>query len=208
MPRREPRRPTLRRYGRRLRPALPVGGEHPAWNDADLAGARHRSTCRHWLRRAGRMDRGECLMRGVRGTALRRPRRSGFAARLQRFGWWIAIPVLLSGGLFGMYQLSRSPFGQAMLQHSADRMLDGTARLGLVVTDIRVEGRETTDRETILTALGARPGTPILAMSPRRAKEQLETLPWVRSAVVERRLPDTLYVRLIERRPLALWQHG
>jgi cell division protein FtsQ len=45
-------------------------------------------------------------------------------------------------------------------------------------------------------------------MSPRRAKEKLETLPWVRSAVVERRLPDTLYVRLVERKPLALWQHG
>jgi cell division protein FtsQ len=45
-------------------------------------------------------------------------------------------------------------------------------------------------------------------MSPSRAKERLETLPWVRSAVVERRLPDTLYVRLVERKPLALWQHG
>jgi len=98
--------------------------------------------------------------------------------------------------------------GDSALQYAADRMLDGSARLGLIVTDIKVEGRETTDRETILAALGAGPGTPILAMSPRRAKGQLETLPWVRSAVVERRLPDTLYVRLVERKPLALWQHG
>ena len=85
-------------------------------------------------------------------------------------------------------------------------MLDGTARLGLVVTDVKVEGRETTDRETILAALGAGPGTPILAMSPGRAKEHLESLPWVRSAVVERRLPDTLYVRLVERKPLTAWE--
>src|SRR5437762_1416210 len=41
-----------------------------------------------------------------------------------------------------------------------------------------------------------------------RAKEQLETLPWVRSATIERRLPGTLFVRLAERRPLAVWQHG
>jgi len=114
----------------------------------------------------------------------------------------------LAGGLYGAVLLSRSPLGQAALRYTVDRMLDGTARLGLVVADIKVEGRETTDRETIVTALGAGPGTPILAMSPRRAKEQLETLPWVRSAVVERRLPDTLYVRLVERKPLALWQHG
>jgi len=141
-------------------------------------------------------------------AAPRHRRRSAFFGRVCRFGLWVGVPVVLAGGLYGAVQVSRSSLGQAALQYTADRMLDGTARLGLVVADIKVEGRETTDRETILTALGAGPGTPILAMSPRRAKEQLETLPWVRSAVVERRLPDTLYVRLVERKPLALWQHG
>jgi cell division protein FtsQ len=144
----------------------------------------------------------------MKQVSSRRRLRSGFAVFLRRFGVWIGVPVLLAAGIYGAAQLGRSPIGQAALQHAADRMLDGTARLGLVVADIKVEGRETTDRETIVTALGAGLGTPILAMSPRRAKDQLETLPWVRSAVVERRLPDTLYVRLIERRPLALWQHG
>ncbi len=146
-------------------------------------------------------------MRRVK-AAPRRRRRSAFFGRACRFGLWVGVPAVLAGGLCGAVLLSRSPLGQAALQYTTDRMLDGTARLGLVVADIKVEGRETTDRETILTALGAGPGTPILAMSPRRAKEQLETLPWVRSAVVERRLPDTLYVRLVERKPLALWQHG
>jgi cell division protein FtsQ len=123
-------------------------------------------------------------------------------------GPWVGVPIVLAGTLYGAFQLSRSPLGQSALQYASDRVLDGTARLGLVVTDVKVEGRETTERETILAALGAGPGMPILAMNPRRAKQQLEALPWVRSAVVERRLPDTLYVRLVERRPLALWQHG
>jgi cell division protein FtsQ len=147
-------------------------------------------------------------MRRMKGSAPRRSRRGRITAFLRRLGLWMGVPVLLAAGVYAAVQLSRSPLGQTALQDTADRMLDGTARLGLVVTDIKVEGRETTDRETILAALGAGPGTPILAMSPRRAKEQLETLPWVRSAVVERRLPDTLYVRLVERKPLALWQHG
>jgi cell division protein FtsQ len=147
-------------------------------------------------------------MRRMKAPMPRRPRRSGLSTFLLRFALWVGMPILAAGGLYGAYQLSRSPLGQSAMQYAADRMLDGTARLGLVVTDIKVEGRETTDREMILAALGAGPGTPILAMSPRRAKEKLETLPWVRSAVVERRLPDTLYVRLVERKPLALWQHG
>jgi cell division protein FtsQ len=147
-------------------------------------------------------------MRRLKGPVPRRARPGRLSALLRRSRLWVGIPVLLAGGIYGAVQLNRSPLGQLALQYAADRMLDGTARLGLVVTDVKVEGRETTDSETILAALGARPGTPILAMSPRRAKEQLEALPWVRSAVVERRLPDTLYVRLVERRPLALWQHG
>jgi cell division protein FtsQ len=147
-------------------------------------------------------------MRGMRRAPGRHPRRRAFGGALHRFGWWLGSAGLVMGGLYGGMQLSRSPIAQSALQYSANRLLDGTARLGLVVADIKVEGRETTDRDTILAALGAAPGTPILAMSPSRAREQLESLPWVRSAVVERRLPDTLYVRLVERKPLALWQHG
>ena len=139
---------------------------------------------------------------------MRRRRPSLASILLRRFGLWVGVPVLLAGGFYGGVLWSRSPSGQSALQYAADRMLDCTARFGLVVNDVRVEGRETTDRETILTALGAGPGTPILAVSPKRAKEQLEALPWVGSAVVERRLPDTLYVRLVERKPLALWQHS
>src|SRR5690606_20038542 len=41
---------------------------------------------------------------------------------------------------------------------------------------------------------------------PQTAKNRLEALPWVRTASVERRLPDTIFVRLVERRPFALWQ--
>jgi cell division protein FtsQ len=147
-------------------------------------------------------------MQRLTGSQPRRRRRSMFSVLLRRFALWIGLPLLLAGGIFAAFQLPRFPLGQAALEYALDRFLDGTARLGLVVTDVKVEGRETTDRETILAALDAGPGTPILAMSPRRAKERLETLPWVRSAVVERRLPDTLYVRLVERKPLALWQHG
>jgi len=109
----------------------------------------------------------------MKGPAPRRARRGRVSGFLLRFGLWVGIPVLLAGGLYAAAELSRSPLGQRTLQYAADRMLDGTARLGLVVTDVKVEGRETTDRDTILAALGAGPGTPILAMNPRRAKEQL-----------------------------------
>jgi cell division protein FtsQ len=142
------------------------------------------------------------------GTTRPLPRRQKAARGRYRIGLWLGVPVLIFGGVFCAIQLSRSPHGQSLLQSAAERLIQGSGLLGLTVSEITVEGRETTDRETILAALAAGPGTPILAVSPTHVREQLEALPWVRAAVIERRLPGTLYVRLVERKPLALWQHS
>ena len=147
-------------------------------------------------------------MRRVTRPVQRRLRRPAFARPLYRIGLRILLLALSLGGIYFAAQLSRSPLGQSLLKGATDKIVQETGLLGMTVSDIRVEGRETTDRETILAALVAGPGTPILAVDPARAKDQLEALPWVRTAVIERHLPGTLYVRLVERKPLALWQHG
>lgn len=134
----------------------------------------------------------------------RRRRRLGPA--LRSVARWTLLMFVVAGA-YGGFVLSRLPAGQAILAEAADRALALSASLGLVVVNIEVEGRETTDAATIMAALAADRGTPILAVRPSRAKEQLEKLPWVRSAAIERRLPGTLLVRLVERRPLAVWQH-
>ena len=144
----------------------------------------------------------------MKGATSRQLLRGGRPTGFFRFGLWIGALLLLSGGVYGGAQLSGSPLAQSALQSVVDTMVEATGLLGFTVSDVTVEGGETTDGETILAALAARPGTPILAVSPKRAKQQLESLPWVRTAVIERRLPGTLYVRLVERKPLALWQHG
>lgn len=147
-------------------------------------------------------------MRRITAAAVRRPRRVGSLRRHYRIGIRIAVPALLLTALFGAVRLEGFALGPATLQIATDKMVHASGALGLRISDVEVEGRETTDSETILVALGAAPGTPILAVNPARAKQQLEALPWVHRAVVERRLPGTLYVRLVERKPLALWQHG
>lgn len=91
--------------------------------------------------------------------------------------------------------------------HAAeDAFFAWTASCGMAVNDVQVEGRQRTSREAILEAIGVRRGTPILAIDPAEAKQRLESLAWIRSASVERRLPDALYIRIVERQPLAFWQ--
>lgn len=138
-----------------------------------------------------------------------RPRRSGrrAAPRRRRILCWLALPAALAAAIGGITARGLLPSPRGIAREAEAWLIDRTASFGLKVADIRVEGRSTTDRATILAALGAGLGTPILAVDPARAEQRLTALPWVSSAVIERRLPDTLIVRLVERTPLALWQH-
>jgi cell division protein FtsQ len=83
---------------------------------------------------------------------------------------------------------------------------DMTARAGLAVDDVLVEGRKRTASGDILAALQIDRGLPILAFDLHLAKTRLEALPWVKEAEVERRLPGWIFVHLHERQPLARWQ--
>jgi cell division protein FtsQ len=92
----------------------------------------------------------------------------------------------------------------ASLAHS---LVEASARLGFVVRDIFVVGRSTTPKATLLRALAVDRGTPILGVDLEAARLRVQALPWVRHASVRRVLPDTVVVEIVERRPLALWQH-
>jgi len=83
---------------------------------------------------------------------------------------------------------------------------DVGAVMGLTVRSIVIDGRENTPEPVLRRALGVMIGQPILGFSVDEARARLLSLGWVEDAVVERRLPDTLVVSLIERAPFAVWQ--
>jgi cell division protein FtsQ len=76
------------------------------------------------------------------------------------------------------------------------------------LADVTVEGRDYVERSDILAALDVKPGDSLLGVDLQASRRRLEAIDWVASATVERRLPDTLYVTLRERRAVALWQNG
>jgi cell division protein FtsQ len=76
------------------------------------------------------------------------------------------------------------------------------------LADVTVEGRDYVSREAILAALNVQAGDSLLGIDLQAARRRLEAIDWVASATVERRMPDTLYVTLKERRAVAIWQNG
>jgi len=117
----------------------------------------------------------------------------------------VGLPALLALGLSAW-----AVAGGAAAKHwdaVGDSVTRATAEAGLRVDQVLVSGRERTDRQTLIDALGIDIGEPMLAVDIATARERVAVLPWIRDVTVERRLPDTLVVTLAERRPLALWQH-
>lgn len=76
------------------------------------------------------------------------------------------------------------------------------------LSDVTVEGRDLVSPDAVLAALNVKMGDSLLGIDLQAARQRLEAIDWVSSATVERRLPETLYVTLKERRAVAIWQNG
>lgn len=78
----------------------------------------------------------------------------------------------------------------------------------LEVHTITVEGVSRLSREEVLRAAGIRPRVNVLEVDLEAALERMQAMPWVRTAVVKRRFPDRISIRIEEREPAALLAAG
>ncbi|MCC7275187.1 MAG: FtsQ-type POTRA domain-containing protein [Alphaproteobacteria bacterium] len=148
----------------------------------------------------------------IAAAGQRRDKTGRRVARRRVWPRWTRPAAFAAAGIAAAAALGASwmAWKEGWAAHQAAQVAHGlvaaAADAGLAVDEILVEGRLHTPREMILAAVDARRGTPLLAVDPGVVKERLEGLPWVRSAAVERQLPGTIYIRLVERRPMAVWQ--
>jgi len=113
--------------------------------------------------------------------------------------------VFLIGG-FGVWAWTSGQV-QNLLVETKWTAIKASTDLGFTVQEVLVTGRNETAREDLLEAMSVARGAPILAYDFQEAKARVEDLPWVLHARIERLLPDTLVVHIIERHPIALWQN-
>lgn len=134
------------------------------------------------------------------------PKEGALAATLRR----LVLPLFLfvAAGVLGTtFILWKSGWIDKQAQNIVQGAYNFSRHAGFSVEEILVEGRNQTDREKILQVLDVKKGSPILAFNPHTALEKLSSISWVKTGTVERRLPSTIYVRLAERTPIAIWQN-
>jgi cell division protein FtsQ len=120
----------------------------------------------------------------------------------------LAVLLLGAGGAGGWWA-----WKQGWLVEAQNRFEGATRSVVGMMTpfklaDITVEGRDYVERDAILAALNVQAGDSLLGIDLQASRKRLEAIDWVSAATVERRMPDTLYVTLKERRAVAIWQNG
>lgn len=127
---------------------------------------------------------------------------------LWRSNWIIPVAgaVLMGGIAGGGWWSVSSGVAEKTYEKLRWSAISMTASMGFKVQEVMVSGRQQTDRDVLIKTLNVSRGAPILAFDILEAKKRIETLPWVRASTIERMLPDTILVSIVEREPLAIWQ--
>lgn len=116
----------------------------------------------------------------------------------------LALMVMAAlGGLASQYR-----HFSAWAESGKTEFIAWTTKQGFTVQQVDVKGRVRVPGQFIIEALKVERGQPVLAYDLRGAQERLMQNPWFKSVLVERRLPQTIFVRVEERIPAARWQTG
>ncbi|MCU0895186.1 MAG: FtsQ-type POTRA domain-containing protein [Rhodospirillales bacterium] len=118
----------------------------------------------------------------------------------------IAIMLLTSALAYGWWAW-RAGVPHRVAEDARQAVVQRSLAMGFIVNEVFVEGRKNTPAKALRKALAIERGAPILFVDLDAARERLLALPWVSDVSVQRVLPDTVVVHLVERRPMALWQH-
>jgi cell division protein FtsQ len=113
----------------------------------------------------------------------------------------IGVPALLASGGIAIAVVADVP-----ARMRASLALESAAA-GFEIHHVEVQGAREVPRMVVYNAVLRGTSNPLLGADLAAIRAQLQRHPWVADASVSRRLPDTLVVRLAERKPVALWQH-
>ncbi len=121
--------------------------------------------------------------------------------------WWL--PGTTVGRVFialGALIVLGSLFtGYLLLAHFLER--DSRFRIA-GIANIRATGLSQVSRSQVSQVFGEEIGKNIFFVRLGDRRKQLEQIPWVKSAIVMRRLPDQIRVAIVERTPIAFVRQG
>lgn len=136
-----------------------------------------------------------------------RARRNPHLPSLLRRAAPLAFAAMLLAAVFGG---SRWMWNAGLLdgyvEDARTALVAVSARLGFRLREVLLVGRQHVSRDAVLAASELELGSPTLGLDPELMRARLERNRWIKRARVTTRFPDTVFIEIVERRPLAIWQ--
>ncbi|GLV29531.1 cell division protein FtsQ [Sphingobium sp. TomTYG75] len=119
---------------------------------------------------------------------------------LQRIASWTIVGIVVAA-VGGIAMLLGVP---AMAGQKAAEV---AANAGFEVQKVEVRGVERMDELPVYNIALGQVDRSMLSLDLPKVRDEMLKLGWVKDARISRRLPDTLVVDIVERDPVAVWQH-
>lgn len=123
---------------------------------------------------------------------------SGHIAIPRHSGSYAVLAFLSATLLYGTYAGN----------HSSDALKTTTSSFGFAVEQVNIQGNYFTSEIDVLGVIGLDGDTSIIGYNVDTIRDELQTLPWVKFASVQKIYPDQLNITLTEHQPIALWQYN
>jgi len=79
--------------------------------------------------------------------------------------------------------------------------------LGCSLETVVIKGNKHIDTSIIVSSLNADVGTPLFSLSLEKIHNKLKNIAWVKDVSLQRKLPNTIIIQVLEREPIAIWQN-
>lgn len=112
--------------------------------------------------------------------------------------------TVMSAGFLALTGL----YGAALGGHMPAIVQMVTAHSGFAIEDVRVTGNRETSDIDILQEIGLDGWTSLIGFDAEAARGRIVNLPWVESVSLRKVYPGAIEINLVEKKPLAIWQHG
>ena len=83
---------------------------------------------------------------------------------------------------------------------------DRINKAGLTTKNLLITGNVRTKKSQIIAAIGYKTDVSIFSVDIKTGLQNLEKLPWIKKAEMQRILPDTIKIEIYEKIPIAIWQ--
>jgi cell division protein FtsQ len=120
---------------------------------------------------------------------------------VRRLSWWIFVGMMiaLAGALLWTLHIPQMIGGT---------MGESVGEMGFAMKRVEIKGATHIRQIDVYNIAFDQPSTAMPLVDLEATRQRLLKFGWVSDARVSRRLPDTLVVDIVERRPAAIWQHN